>query len=63
MFVRVNGLVVYLLQNSNSTAESEPVFICVMFILDQDLEVETWNATKIGTNHHTLSRSEPDLDF
>lgn len=34
-----------------------------MFILEQDLETEIWNAIKTGTNHHTFSLSEPDLDF
>lgn len=29
-----------LLQSSNSTAESKPVFIWIMFILEQDLEIE-----------------------
>lgn len=39
----------------NSTAESKPVFIWVMFILEQDLEIENLKATKIVTNHHRLS--------
>ena len=63
MFECQSQLCVHLLQNSNSTAESEPDFIWIMFILEQDLEIEPWNATKIGTSRHTLSLSEPDLDF
>lgn len=34
-----------------------------MFILEQDLETEIWNAIKTGTNHHTFSLSEPDWIF
>lgn len=49
---------VYLLQSSNCTAGSEPVFIWVMFILEQDLEIETWNATKISTITHFPFQSQ-----
>lgn len=63
MFEYQSQLFRCLLQSSNSTDEQKPVFIWVMSILEQDLERETWNTTKISTNHDALSLLEPDLDF
>lgn len=56
--IRVNCLVV---KSSNSTAESGPVFIWVMFILARfrNRNVKCY----LSTNHHTLCLFYADLDF